>query len=84
MRTLKRWCILTLGWLVVIVGIILIPAPGPGILVVMAGVMILSLKSARARWLLLRCKTYIRSKRPDVHARLERFRNEIRRWKKDV
>lgn len=82
MRTLKRWSILTLGWVVVAAGVILIPLPGPGIVVMFGGVVILSLESARARWLLLRCKNFIRSKWPDVHLQLERFRNEIRRWKR--
>ena len=82
MRTLRRWSILALGWFVVLVGIILIPVPGPGILVVMAGVVILSMESSRARWLLMRCKTYIRSKWPGIYVLLERFHNGIRRWKK--
>lgn len=79
---LKRWCILTLGWTVVIVGLILIPLPGPGVLAILAGIAILSLKSAWARWILLRCKSYIRSRWPDVHAKLELFHRRIRRRNK--
>lgn len=83
MRTLKRWGILALGWAVVIVGLILIPLPGPGVLAILAGLVILSLESAWARWLLLRCKSYIRSRWPDVHAQLERFRGGIR-WRRKI
>ncbi|MEK7374821.1 MAG: PGPGW domain-containing protein [Thermodesulfobacteriota bacterium] len=79
---IKRWFILTLGWAVVIVGLILIPLPGPGVLAILAGLAILSLKSAWARWMLLRCKSYIRSRWPDLHAQLERFHCGIRRWNK--
>jgi len=74
MRTLKRWGILTLGWAVFIVGLILIPLPGPGVLAILAGLVILSLESAWARWLLRRCKSHIRSRWPDLHAQLERLR----------
>lgn len=84
MRTFRRWSILALGWLVIIVGLILIPLPGPGILVILGGVVILSLESARARWLLLRCRSYIRSRWPGLHMQVERFRNAAKQWKKDI
>lgn len=84
MRILKRWGTLALGWTVVAAGVILIPLPGPGILVIFGGIAILSLESARARWLLLRCGNIIRSRLPELHAQLERFRGETRRWKKSL
>lgn len=84
MRTFKRWGTLALGWIVVAAGVILIPLPGPGILVIFGGIAILSLESARARWLLLRCGNFIRSRLPGVHAQMERFRCETRRWKRSM
>ncbi len=84
MRIFKRWSTLALGWLLVAAGVILIPLPGPGIVVIFCGIAVLSLESARARWLLLRCKNFIRSHWPEMHAQLERFSNGIRRWKKSA
>ena len=72
-RRLNRWGTLALGWLVIIVGIIMIPAPGPGMLVIFAGTVILSRESAWARWLLARCRGYIRRRWPGMHKLVERL-----------
>ena len=51
-RTLKRIAIGVIGFIVVVAGILLIPLPGPGLLVVIAGLSILALEFAWAkRWL---------------------------------
>jgi uncharacterized protein (TIGR02611 family) len=81
---LKRLGVLALGWAVVAVGAILIPLPGPGILIVLGGVAILSLESASARWLLLRCRNFMRSKLPDIYSQLEKFHKEIIRLRKSL
>lgn len=47
----KMWRI-TIGTIVVIVGIILIPLPGPGWLIVFAGLTIMADEFPPARWLL--------------------------------
>lgn len=80
MRIFRRWCTLALGWGVVGLGMVLIPLPGPGLVVILCGVGVLSLESARARWLLLRCKTYIRSRWPGTHTYMESFSGGIKRW----
>ncbi len=48
-RALKKTVIAVIGLLVVILGIILIPLPGPGLLVVFAGLLILSIEFEWAR-----------------------------------
>ena len=82
MRMFKTLAILAIGWSLVAVGAVLIPLPGPGILIVVCGVVVLSLKSSRARWLLSKCRTYLCSKWPDGSVRLERFSAMVRRWTK--
>lgn len=74
-KTVKRWSTLALGWAVVFAGLILIPLPGPGLLVIPVGLAILSLESVWAHTLLQRHKPYLLSRWPDVHARLERFQS---------
>jgi uncharacterized protein (TIGR02611 family) len=74
-RTVRGWFVLAAGWLVVIAGVILIPLPGPGLLVIPIGLAILSLESAWAHRLLQRHKPYLLARWPSVHARLERFQS---------
>jgi hypothetical protein len=81
-RMLKTLGILAIGWGMIAIGAAFIPLPGPGIPVLLCGVAVLSLRSARARWLFSRCREYLRSKWPDSHARLERFRILLSRWVK--
>jgi uncharacterized protein (TIGR02611 family) len=42
MRTAKRYLVGALGFLVVAIGIVLMPLPGPGVLIVLLGVLILA------------------------------------------
>lgn len=81
MRTIKRWSVLALGWGFIGAGIILIPLPGPGILVMLGGLAVLSLESPRARWLLSKCRAYFRSTWPEDYLRLERFRLRVKKWR---
>lgn len=48
-RTFKKTMIAVLGTLVVILGVILMPLPGPGLLVVLVGLLILSTEFDWAR-----------------------------------
>lgn len=79
MKILRKLAILTSGWALVAVGAVLIPLPGPGIPVLAAGVYVLSLKSARARLLVLRLKSRLRSTYPDLWPALARFKSTVRR-----
>lgn len=60
---IKRWLRVGLGWCLVIVGIVLVPLPGPGLPVIFAGLVVLSRDSAWARRMAERTKGYLRSKR---------------------
>lgn len=79
MKTLRKLAILAAGWALVAVGAVLVPLPGPGIPVLAAGVYVLSLRSARARLLLLRLKSRLRSTYPDLWPALDRFKAAVRR-----
>lgn len=79
MKLLRKLAILTAGWGLIAAGAVLIPLPGPGIPVLAAGIYVLSLKSARARLLLLRLKARLRSTYPDLWPALAKFRNLVRR-----
>jgi len=58
MKRLKSWCTILAGGLVLVMGILLIPVPGPGGLpVTLAGLAILSSKFPWAQRLLQRLKT---------------------------
>ncbi len=56
-RLLRRIAIATIGFSVLVVGLILIPLPGPGLLVTVAGLFILSLEFAWAEKHVQRVKT---------------------------
>lgn len=62
-ETTKRCLRVAAGWGLVTAGIILIPLPGPGLPVVLAGLVVLSKDSARARRMMGRLREYLRSKR---------------------
>lgn len=79
MNFLRKLAILAAGWALVAVGVILIPLPGPGILVLGAGIMVLSLKSPRARLLVSRVKSRLRKTYPDGWLALDKFKNALRR-----
>lgn len=59
----KRWLRIIAGWCLIIAGIIMIPLPGPGLLVILGGLTVLSSESAWAHSLMERLKEYLRSKR---------------------
>ncbi len=62
MRIMKRWLTIIAGMCVVIVGIILMPVPGPGgIPVTLAGLAMLSTELAWAKRLLERVKRFLES-----------------------
>ena len=84
MSSIRKWGILVVGWLVVFAGIVLIPLPGPGILITLGGLAILSLESPWARWLLGRCRKYIRVRWPGLNVHVEQFRNRARAWKERI
>lgn len=79
MNFLRKLAILAAGWALVAVGLILIPLPGPGIPVLAAGVMVLSLKSPRARLLVSRVKSRLRKTYPDAWLALDKFKKALRR-----
>jgi len=56
LRTAKRVAIAIIGGTVVLLGIVMIVAPGPAIVVIPAGLAILGTEFAWARWLLKRMK----------------------------
>jgi len=56
-KFLRRIAIGTLGFSILVVGLILIPLPGPGLLVTVAGLFILSLEFAWAEKHFQRVKT---------------------------
>lgn len=57
---LRRLANLIVGWAVVVVGIILIPLPGPGWLVVGIGLLVLSREVRWARGALVRLERFMR------------------------
>lgn len=79
MKFLRKAAILAAGWVLIAAGVVLIPLPGPGIPVLAAGIIVLSLKSARARWLVSRFKSRLRATYPDAWRALEKLRTAIRR-----
>lgn len=83
-KTLARYVILTLGTLVVGSGIILLPLPGPGILIVITGVVILSLESARARLALHRLTCHLRHRWPEAHRQMQKLRERLRNWRRFI
>ncbi|MGC3988355.1 MAG: PGPGW domain-containing protein [Chthoniobacteraceae bacterium] len=56
LRFAKRIMIAIAGFTVIIIGVVMIPLPGPGALVILAGLSILALEFAWARRLLVRAK----------------------------
>lgn len=79
MKLLRKLAILAAGWALIAAGAVLIPLPGPGIPVLAAGIYMLSLKSARARLLLLRLKARLQSTYPDLWPALANFKSKVRR-----
>ena len=65
-RAWRRLATFTVGWIVIVVGIILLPLPGPGTLIILGGVSLLAREFRWARRLKLlvvrRARTVLRSK----------------------
>ena len=59
----KRQLRLAAGWCLIIVGIILIPLPGPGLLVILGGLTFLSRDLAWARGMTRKLREFMKSKR---------------------
>lgn len=78
MKLLRKLAILAAGWTLIAAGAVLIPLPGPGIPVLIAGVAVLSLKSPRARWLMAKGKSHIRANWPDAWRAVEKFKAAVR------
>lgn len=79
MKFLRKAAILAAGWVLIALGAILIPLPGPGIPVLAGGIVVLSLKSPRARWLLRRFKSSLRATYPDAWKAIEKLKAALRR-----
>lgn len=79
MRFLRKAAILAAGWALVAAGAILIPLPGPGVPVLLAGLAVLSLKSAPARLLLMRLKGRLRAAFPEAWPAAEKILTRLRR-----
>lgn len=79
MKFLRKAAILAAGWFLIAVGAILIPLPGPGLPVLAAGIVVLSSKSPRARWLLRRFKSSLRATYPDAWRAIEKLKTALRR-----
>ena len=78
-RTVWKAGVFVVGWAVVVVGIVLIPLPGPGWLVVFAGLAILATEFAWARRLLRWAKAQLeraRDKASDVNDRRQRRKRD--------
>ncbi|MBI4425689.1 MAG: PGPGW domain-containing protein [Elusimicrobia bacterium] len=64
MGATRRWLRLGAGWGLLLAGVVLIPLPGPGLLVILGGLTLLSKESAWARRVLGRLREYVASLRP--------------------
>ena len=79
-RTARRIAVLTVGSTVVLLGIIMLVTPGPGLLVIPIGLAILGAEFAWARLWLRRVRESISNQNSRNHAqRAERHRNRVER-----
>jgi len=78
---LRRLANLVGGWALVVVGLILVPLPGPGWLVVGIGLLVLSREVRWARGALVRLERFMRRHglRTSLHRLIARRRRERRR-----
>jgi hypothetical protein len=77
-RRAKKWLLIALGWAVILGGVVLLPLPGPGLLVIAAGVYLLSRQSEWARARLDRGRRVLRRRWPEGYRRLEAAKDEAR------
>jgi tellurite resistance protein TerC len=79
-RTARRIAVLTVGSTVVLLGIVMLVTPGPGLLVIPLGLAILGAEFAWARLWLRRVRESISNQNSRNHAqRAERHRNRAER-----
>lgn len=74
----KKWLVIALAWGIILAGIVLMPLPGPGLLVVAGGVYLLSRKSEWARKKLERGQDVLRDRWPEGYRKLERAKEKAR------
>lgn len=68
-RVIYRALVFLVGALVIVVGVILVPAPGPGVLVIIAGLMVLASEFEFAQRLHERLVAWAKAKNDEVRAR---------------
>ena len=79
-RTARRIAVLTVGSTVVLLGIVMLVTPGPGLVVIPIGLAILGAEFAWARLWLRRVRESISNQTSRNHAqRAERHRNRVER-----
>ena len=79
-RTARRIAVLTVGSTVVLLGIVMLVTPGPGLVVIPIGLAILGAEFAWARLWLRRVRESISNQNSRNHAqRAERHRNRVER-----
>ena len=79
-KTARRIAILAVGSTVVILGVIMLVTPGPGLIVIPVGLAILGLEFAWARIWLRKVRETISNQNSQNHAeRAERHRERVRR-----
>jgi tellurite resistance protein TerC len=79
-RTARRIAVLTVGSTVVLLGIVMLVTPGPGLIVIPIGLAILGAEFAWARLWLRRVRESISNQTSRNHAqRAERHRNRVER-----
>jgi len=83
-RRAKKWLRLALAWAMILGGIVLLPLPGPGLLVVAVGVYLLSRNSEWARARMERGSRRLRRRWPEGYRRLERARHEAQARRRQV
>lgn len=71
-RTLRRVGVGTAGGLLVVVGVVLLVLPGPGLLVIAAGLAVLATEFTWAKRLLVRVRARIAAARSGVRRRARR------------
>jgi len=78
-QSLPLWvhvAVLTVGWIVILVGVAGLVLPGPGVLTILAGLAILSVSSELAhRWMRRALQRW-----PKLSHRVESFRTRLHDW----
>ena len=80
----KKWLLIALAWVIILGGVVLMPLPGPGLLIVAAGVYLLSRQSERVRARMQRGMRVLRRRWPAGYRKLERTREEAQKKRRQV